>query len=110
MYQPPHKPYSVQRLEQILFTKVMHCVPLRRMNFFSGQANPGLYGYMYPHTNEINLNDNLHEGYSEYDKGGVEVHETLHQFNHISDEYDTRRWTEAKIEALKIEILNYSPL
>ena len=81
----------------------MHGVPNRRVNFFSGQASPGLYGYMYPYTDEINLNDTMGEGYGEFEKGGVEVHETLHQFNHQSDEYDTRRWTEAKLSALNLD-------
>ena len=107
MYGLPHKSYTAQRLENILFSKVMHAVPCRRVSFFSGQASPGLYGYMYPHTDEINLNDNMGEGYGEFEKRGVEVHETLHQFNHQSDEYDTRRWTEAKLTALDPHSLPY---
>lgn len=100
MYTLPHKSYEIQRQEGILFTQVMHGVPLRDVWHFSGTASPGLYGYMYPLTKDINLNDNLQDGYGSFQYGGVSLHEILHQFNHQSDEYDTRRWTEAKIEAL----------
>lgn len=85
-------PFSYQERFEQERRDILKFIPATVMNKFPVQGYEWLYGWTIRGTNQVNVRDDLY---------GLKKLETdIHECTHTPDEYETRRRTEGKMEAL----------
>lgn len=85
-------PFTYQERFEQERRDILKFIPATVMNKFPVQGYEWLYGWTIRGTNTVNVRDDLY---------GLKKLETdIHECTHTPDEYETRRRTEGKIEAL----------
>ena len=92
-------PFSYQERWEQARKDILKFITSTTMNKFPVQGNEGLYGWTIRGTNKVNIRDDLHS---------LQKLETdIHECTHTPDEYETRRRTEWKLQALLPEERKY---
>lgn len=85
-------PFSYQERFEQARRDILRFIPSTTMNKFPVQGNEGLYGWTIRGTNQVNVRDDL--------QGRKKLETDIHECTHTPDEYETRRRTEWKVQAL----------